>query len=142
MNQVDFSGHAMDRPCAEQRTPTNRQATLTRLPWLVHQPTIPIRKHHMTTRDDYVSKMKIQLDELNVKLSEIEAKASEAKADVKARYEQEMTNLREQSKLALAKFEELKTTTESSWQKTVAEMDKVRTAFVNSFSYFKTQMKS
>ena len=49
--------------------------------------------------------------------------------------------LRQQSDLAVAKLEELKTAGEDSWEKMVAEMEKIRDAFVHSFSYFKSQIK-
>ena len=59
----------------------------------------------MSKRDEYIEKMKLQLDELNTKMSELEAKANEAKADAREKYVEEMGRLRQQSQLALTKLE-------------------------------------
>lgn len=94
----------------------------------------------MTKRDAYVAKMKLQLDELNVKIGEMEAKAQEAKEDARAKYEEEMSKLRHQSRLAVAKLDELKAAGEETWETMVGEMEKVRDAFIHSYNYFKSQL--
>ncbi len=94
----------------------------------------------MSKRDDYIETMKLQLDELNTKMSALEAKAKEAKADARAKYAEEMGKLRQQSDQALGKLEELRVAGEGSWDAMVAEMEKVRDAFVHSFKYFKSQL--
>jgi hypothetical protein len=88
----------------------------------------------------YIDAMKTQLDELNVRLNKIETKAEEAKGDARTAYYEEMRKLRHQSKLAVAKFEEIKLAGEDTWDSMVAEMDKVRDAFTHSFKYFKSQV--
>ena len=82
----------------------------------------------------------MQLDELNGKMDTLELKAKEAKEDARDAYKAEMAKLRHQSKLAGDKLEEMKAATEDGWEKMVAEMEKVRDAFVHSFSYFKSQI--
>jgi uncharacterized coiled-coil DUF342 family protein len=94
----------------------------------------------MTTRAEYIEKMKHQLDELNTNMNKLDAKAQEVKEDARAKYIEEVGKLRNQSKLAGAKLDELKASTEDSWAAMVAEMDKVRDAFKHSFSYFKSQL--
>jgi predicted nucleic acid-binding Zn-ribbon protein len=94
----------------------------------------------MSKRDIYVAKMKLQLDELNLKLGELEVKAREARHDAKDQYEAEMDKLREQSKLAGSKLDEMKSAAEDSWHKLVADMEKLRNAFTSSFHYFKSQV--
>jgi hypothetical protein len=84
--------------------------------------------------------MKLQLDELNLKMDQLDAKAQEVKADVRATYRDEVRKLRHQSKLAVAKLDEMKAAGESSWEALVAEMEKVRDAFIHSFNYFKSQL--
>jgi len=93
-----------------------------------------------TTRDQYTSKMKDQLDELNVKLDAIEAKAGEVKADAIEAYNVEVKKLRAQSKAAVDKFSEFKAASEENWDKMTAKMEQVRDAFVSSFNYFKSQV--
>ena len=91
----------------------------------------------MTKRDAYVAKMKLQLDELNAKISELEAKAQEAKEDARAKYKEEVSKLRHQSKHADAKHDDLKAAGEETWETMVGEMEKVRDAFIHSYNYFK-----
>lgn len=94
----------------------------------------------MSKRDAYIAKMKLQLDELNSKMNDLEARAQEAKADVRDKYREEMQKLRHQSKLAVAKLDEIKAAGESTWEAMVAEMEKIRDAFTHSFHYFKSQI--
>jgi hypothetical protein len=93
-----------------------------------------------TARSAYIAKIKLQLDELNASMTKLEAKAHEAQADARASYQAEMAKLRHQSKLALAKLEEIKASSEEGWDSMVAEMEKVRDAFIHAFSYFKSQI--
>lgn len=94
----------------------------------------------MSKKDDYIAKMKLQLDELNTQMHELSAKAKEAKEEARATYQQEMAKIRHQSDLAKARMEDLKLAGEDKWDAMVTEMDKVRDAFVHSFSYFKSQV--
>lgn len=94
----------------------------------------------MNTQSVYIEKMKSQLDELNTKMNKLQARAEEAKEDARDMYKTEMVKLQAQSKLAVDKLGEMKTATEETWDATVAEMEKVRDAFVHSFHYFKSQI--
>ena len=94
----------------------------------------------MSKRDVYIEKMKQQLDELNAKMSKLEAKAQEAKDDAREKYKEEMSKLRQQSKLAVAKLDELTAAGEDTWETLVAEMEKIRDALIHSFNYFKSQL--
>ncbi len=51
-----------------------------------------------------------------------------------------MDKLRAQSKVAVAKLDEIKAAGEDSWENMVTEMEKVRDAFKHSFHYFKSQL--
>lgn len=94
----------------------------------------------MTTRDIYITKMKLQLDELNLQMGKLEVRAQEAREDMREKYLAEMKKLHAQSELAKAKLADMQASSESAWDNMVAEMDKVRDAFVHSFSYFKSQI--
>jgi chromosome segregation ATPase len=94
----------------------------------------------MSRRDAYIETMKTQLDELNAKMGKLEDKAKEAKKEAREKYTEEMNKLRQQSKLAIDKLDELKTSGEDSWDVMTAEMEKIRDAFIHSFSYFKSQL--
>ncbi|NDP40309.1 MAG: hypothetical protein GZ093_16450 [Rhodoferax sp.] len=94
----------------------------------------------MSTRDDYIEKMKLQLDELDAQMSKLEAKAQEAKDTARDKYRDEMAKLRHQSRLAKAKLVDLKAAGEDKWETMVTEMEKVRDAFKHAFNYFKSQL--
>jgi len=51
-----------------------------------------------------------------------------------------MGKLRQQSKLAVTKLDELKVAGDDGWEILVAEMEQIRDAFVHSFSYFKSRI--
>jgi len=94
----------------------------------------------MTVHSAYIAKMKSQLDELNVKMNELDSKTKEAKEEAHAAYKAEMAKLHQQSKLAVAKLDELKAAGEDGWDAMVTEMEKMRDAFTHSFHYFKSQV--
>lgn len=94
----------------------------------------------MSKRDEYTQKLKTELDLLNAKMDALESRTQEAKADARDAYKAEVAKLRHQSELAVAKYEELKAASEDSWDKLVAETEKIRDAFVHSFRYFKSQI--
>lgn len=94
----------------------------------------------MSKRTEYIEKMRHQLDELNTNLNKLEAKAHDVKEDIRGTYKEEIAKLRDQSKLAVAKLDEMKAATEDAWAAMVTEMDIIRDAFKHSFSYFKSQL--
>lgn len=94
----------------------------------------------MSKRDEYIAKMKLQLDELDAKAAQLEAKATEVKQDARAKYNEEIAKLRQQSKLAKVKLEELTAAGEDKWEAMVTEIEKIRDAFKHSFNYFKSQL--
>ncbi len=94
----------------------------------------------MNNKDTYIAKMKLQLDELDAKMNALEVKAKDAKESAHEKYVEEMAKLRKQSTVAKAKFDDMVDAGEDKWDNMVAEMDKVRDAFVHSFNYFKSQL--
>ena len=94
----------------------------------------------MSKKNAYIEKMKLQLDELNAKMNKVDAMAKDAKEDARDKYQQEMTLLRKQSKIAIAKLDEIKSASEETWEAMTSEMEKVRDAFIHSFHYFKSQL--
>lgn len=94
----------------------------------------------MSKRDEYIEKVKLQLDELDAKMDKLEAKAKVAKEDMRAKYKEEMVVLREKSRLAKGKLQEVKAAGEDKWDSVVTEMEKVRDAVIHSYNYFKSQL--
>jgi len=95
----------------------------------------------MSKRKEYIEKMKLQLDELNAKLDELEAKKTALSAEAGKKYDEQMAELRKQSKKARAKMNEIKEAGEDQWESLVAEGEKIQKAFVHSVNYFKSQLK-
>jgi DNA anti-recombination protein RmuC len=87
----------------------------------------------MSQRAEYITKMETQLHKLNEKMSSLESDAQEAKEEARQTYKEEMGKLREKSKGAIAKLEELKASTEDSWETMVGDMEKMHDAFTHSF---------
>lgn len=95
----------------------------------------------MSRRDEYVERMKQQLDELNAQIDELEKKADKSQADMKAKYREQVQELRELSAAARKKLDELRASGEHRWDLLMAEAEKVQKAFIHSFNYFKSQLK-
>jgi F0F1-type ATP synthase membrane subunit b/b' len=93
----------------------------------------------MTQRADYIAKMELQIDKLNKKMSGLEASAQDAKEEARQKYKDGMSKLRQQSKAAVAKLDEIKAASVDSWENLVTDMEKMHDAFTHSFfSLFQT----
>ena len=95
----------------------------------------------MLKRDEYVQKMKHQLDELNLKIDGLEAKGKAANAELHEKYNEKIAELRKHAAATHDKMEEIKDAGEDKWEALVEEGEKVQKAFVSSFNYFKSQFK-
>jgi len=87
----------------------------------------------MSKKYAYIAKMELQLDKLNSQMGDLEAKAQEAKEVARSNFKEEMSKLRQKSKLAIAKLDELKAASEDSWENMVADMEKMHDVFTHSF---------
>ena len=68
-----------------------------------------------TTREEYVAKLKGQLDRWTADMSALEAKAKAAQADAKKRFEAELADLRAQREKALYNLKLLEGASASAW---------------------------
>jgi len=87
----------------------------------------------MPQKAEYITKMENQLEKLNLKMTELAAEAQAAKDEAREAYKEKVTKLRQQSKVATAKLEELKTASEDSWGTMVTDMEKMHDSFTHSF---------
>ncbi len=87
----------------------------------------------MPQKIEYITKMEHQLEKLNLKMTELAAETKAAKEEAREAYKEKVTKLRQQSKVAAAKLEELKTASEDSWGTMVADMEKMHDSFTHSF---------
>ncbi|MBK8817033.1 MAG: hypothetical protein IPN42_16680 [Methylococcaceae bacterium] len=70
----------------------------------------------MSTKDEFLAKMKTQLDSWQAEASELEAKASEAVDDLKPEIEEQIANLKAKFAEGEVKFNELTDATEEAWE--------------------------
>ena len=87
----------------------------------------------MPQRTEYITKMENQLEKLNLKMTELAAETQAAKEEAREVYKEKVTKLRQQSKVATAKLEELKIASENSWGAMVTDMEKMHGSFTHSF---------
>lgn len=95
----------------------------------------------MSKRDEYIERMKQQLDELNEQLGELERKGEATQAEFKTRYEKQIAEVRGHYATALEKMDEVKEASGEKWESLVHEGEKVHKALVHSFNYFKSELK-
>jgi hypothetical protein len=69
----------------------------------------------MKTRDEYVSKLKTQLDRWNADMSRWEAQGRSAGAELKQRYEKDLEALRAQREKALYQMKLLEGASATAW---------------------------
>lgn len=77
----------------------------------------------MSNRDQYVAKMKAQLDQWNADIDKLEAKAKETEADVRIEHQEEIEAIKAQRDQLVDKLEEVENASEAAWEdiKTGAE---------------------
>jgi predicted nucleic acid-binding Zn-ribbon protein len=100
----------------------------------------PERRCTMSKRDEYVAKMKHQIDEMNQGIDDLEVKAKNASDSAEKKYEEQVDKLRGEVKQAKEKLGEVEAASESKWESVKDEAEKVTTALKNSYNYFKSQL--
>jgi len=70
----------------------------------------------MTTRHEYIEKLKNKLDEWDADIDELEASALKTKADLKYELEDQIASLKIKRDIARAKLLELMDSGEDAWQ--------------------------
>lgn len=68
------------------------------------------------TKDAYIEKLKLQLDEWSTDLDAIEAKARQADAELKATYRDKAEELRYQKTLAQGRINALQASADDAWE--------------------------
>ena len=94
----------------------------------------------MINRDEYVTKLKAQLDRWNADVTRWEAQARDAQADMKKRYEKDLENLRAQREKALYQLKLLEGASTQAWTQITRgadeAWDRMRTAFDEARTHF------
>jgi lipid II:glycine glycyltransferase (peptidoglycan interpeptide bridge formation enzyme) len=94
----------------------------------------------MSKRDDYVEKMKAQLDEWNAQVAKWEGKTREAQAGARAEYEKQLDAFRRQRDQALEQMRRVQGAAGDAWIDLAHGADdawgKMREAFEKARSHF------
>lgn len=94
----------------------------------------------MSKQDEYVAKLKAQLDQWNAQVTQWEAKASEAQANVRAGYEKQLEAVRRQRDEAVEQMRRVQSATGDAWLDLVKGADdawsKMREAFEKARTHF------
>lgn len=78
----------------------------------------------MSTRDEYVEKLKARLDAWNADIDALESRARKAQADAQALYRTQIEVLRARSEQAKLQLELLRRASEGAWSEMRAGMEK------------------
>jgi hypothetical protein len=70
----------------------------------------------MSTKEEYLAKLKTQLDSWQTEVNELEAKATEATADLKVELDEQLANLRVKFADGETKFQEFADSTDEAWE--------------------------
>jgi multidrug resistance efflux pump len=94
----------------------------------------------VSKRDEYVEKLKAQLDQWNTEVAKWEAKAQKAQAGARVEYEKQLKELRRQRDQALEQMKRVQAATGDAWVDLVRGADeawaKMREALEKSRSHF------
>jgi hypothetical protein len=94
----------------------------------------------MATRDEYIDKLKMKLDEWNGEIGDLEAKFDEASEATKEKLAPHLAKIRQARDAAVSKMTEMKSAGEASWSSIESEVEHVWKTFRQSVNYFKSQL--
>lgn len=92
-------------------------------------------------REEYVEKLKGQLDEWNAALDRLEKRAGELKAEARERYEERLAALRTKQQEILGKLKDLQAAGESAWDAIKASLEAGRTEFKRAYEEAESETK-
>jgi chromosome segregation ATPase len=87
----------------------------------------------MATKEEYLAKLKTQLDSWQVEVDALEVKASEAVDDLKPEIEEQIANLRVKFREGESKLDELADATEEAWEELKVEAEAKFDSLVGDF---------
>ncbi len=94
----------------------------------------------MSKRDEYVAKLKAQLDEWNAEVKKWEAKAKGAHADMRTQYEKQLEAFRRQRDQAVEQMRRVQAAVGDAWVELARGADeawaKARAAFAKARAHF------
>jgi septal ring factor EnvC (AmiA/AmiB activator) len=94
----------------------------------------------MATREEYVAKMKQQLDEWNTEIGKLETRLADASDATKQRLEPHLAKARDARDVVAKKLTALKGSSEASWDSARDDIEHVWKVFKQTVNYFKSQL--
>ena len=91
----------------------------------------------MSKRDEFIARMKAQLDEWSAELHRLEAKAERAETNVTDKTRRAINELREKRDEAEAKLDEIRDAGEDAWEDLKDEAEKTWTALKAAVDVFR-----
>lgn len=95
----------------------------------------------MTTRDEYVTNLKSQLDHWNEDMAKWERQAKEARAEARQRYEKDLAALKAQREKAMYQLKLLQGASATAWTEVARGADEAWNAFRKSLDTARTQFE-
>lgn len=93
-------------------------------------------------RDEYVDKMKRQLDEWNASIDKLESRAGELKAEAREQYQARVAALRAKREELLGKLKELQAAGENAWEAVKSGIEVARTEFKRAYEEARSETPS
>jgi predicted nucleic acid-binding Zn-ribbon protein len=87
----------------------------------------------MSTKDEYLAKLKTQLDSWQAEVDELEVKASDAMDDIKPEIDAQIAKLRLKFAEGETKFNELADATEEKWEELKVDADAMFDKLIGDF---------
>ena len=95
----------------------------------------------MTKRDDYVEKLKAQLDQWNVEVAKWEAKAKVAQAGARSEYEAQLEAFRRQRDQATEQLRKVQSASGEAWVEMVRGADEAWASMRKAFEKARSQFQ-
>jgi DNA-binding transcriptional MerR regulator len=95
----------------------------------------------MASRDEFVEKLKSQIDALNEEVDELEARARETSGEVSAELDKQRARVEEQREQFYARLQALRDAGDDSWERVKDEAEHTFKALQNSVNYFKSHFR-
>ncbi|KGE02784.1 sll1863 family stress response protein [Pseudohaliea rubra] len=95
----------------------------------------------MSSRDEFVRKLKNQIDALNEEVDELEAAAGETSGELRVELDKQRARVEEQREQFYARLQALKDAGDDNWERVKKEAEHTLKALHNSVNYFKSHFR-
>jgi hypothetical protein len=95
----------------------------------------------MSKKNEYVEKMKKQLDDWNTDIDTLQVRANLAKAELKVKYKEQIAELRKKRQAGQGKLNEIAAAAGDSWEHLKGETERNLSALKAAINEFKSRMK-